>query len=384
VGKRGFGSIRKLPSGRYQARYTGPDTAIHKAPHTFATKLDVEVWLSDRRREIDRGLWNPNAETDEAPIVPLLSVFADEWLRTRTVNGRPLRTRTRDHYRQLLDLHVLPTFGAEPVDTITPAMVRQWHARLLPDSPTMRAHAYSLLRTIMNTAYAHELIAANPCRVEGAGSARRRSKTVPASLDELDVIVENMPERLQLMTLLAAWCALRFGELAELRRSDITLEYDGAGELVAGFVSVRRGAVRDAERGEYVRQDATKSDAGHRDVHIPPHLLGATARHLEDHVGKPSGALLFPAAGGGYLQPTALYRHFHPARDAAGRSDLRWHDLRHTGAVLAAATGATLAELKERLGHSTTAAAMRYQHAARGRDRSIAAQLSKLATRDTK
>ena len=47
--------------------------------------------------------------------MPLLSVFADEWLRTRTVNGRPLRTRTRDHYRQLLDLHVLPTFGAEPV-----------------------------------------------------------------------------------------------------------------------------------------------------------------------------------------------------------------------------------------------------------------------------
>ena len=36
--KRSFGSIRKLPSGRYQGNYTGPDTYIHKAPHTFDTR----------------------------------------------------------------------------------------------------------------------------------------------------------------------------------------------------------------------------------------------------------------------------------------------------------------------------------------------------------
>ena len=66
-------------------------------------------------------------------------------------------------------------------------------------------------------------------------------------------------------------------------------------------------------------------------------------------------------------------------RAKAGRPDLRWHDLRHSCAVLAAATGASLAELMARLGHSTPQAAMRYQHAAQGRDREIAALLSKLA-----
>jgi integrase len=74
-----------------------------------------------------------------------------------------------------------------------------------------------------------------------------------------------------------------------------------------------------------------------------------------------------------------LARHWYKARAAAGRPDLRWHDLRHSGAVLTAATGASLAELMKRLGHSTPTAAMRYQHAARGRGREIAAQLSKLA-----
>lgn len=78
------------------------------------------------------------------------------------------------------------------------------------------------------------------------------------------------------------------------------------------------------------------------------------------------------------MQPSTLYRWWYRARAKAGRNDLRWHDLRHSGAVVAAATGASLAELMERLGHSTPQAAMRYQHAA-GRGREIAALLSKLA-----
>ena len=86
-----------------------------------------------------------------------------------------------------------------------------------------------------------------------------------------------------------------------------------------------------------------------------------------------------PNEVGEHLQPSTLYRHWYKARAEAGRDDLRWHDLRHSGAVLAAATGASLAELMARLGHSTPQAAMRYQHAAQGRDREIAALLSKIA-----
>jgi integrase len=88
---------------------------------------------------------------------------------------------------------------------------------------------------------------------------------------------------------------------------------------------------------------------------------------------------MFPAASGGHMARSSMLRVFGPARRKAGRPDLRFHDLRHTGAVLAAATGATLAELMARLGHSTVSAAMRYQHAAADRDKAIAEALSKLA-----
>ena len=98
--------------------------------------------------------------------------------------------------------------------------------------------------------------------------------------------------------------------------------------------------------------------------------------HLTRNVNGRDG-LLFPAADGtSHLAPSSLYRVFYPARDKAGRPDLRWHDLRHTGAVLAAATGATLAELMGRLGHSTPGAALRYQHISQGRDAEIARKLS--------
>ena len=79
------------------------------------------------------------------------------------------------------------------------------------------------------------------------------------------------------------------------------------------------------------------------------------------------------------MSPATLYRHFYRAREAAGRPDLRWHDLRHTGATLAAAAGATLPELMARLGHRSMRAAMIYQHAAADRDKIIAEALSELA-----
>jgi integrase len=111
--------------------------------------------------------------------------------------------------------------------------------------------------------------------------------------------------------------------------------------------------------------------------------------HIAEHAQRGRDGLLFPSAAGGHLAPSSLYGRaptkkragwgFYAARAAAGRKDLRWHDLRHTGAVLAASTGATLAELMGRLGHSTPSAALRYQHVAQDRDQAIARALSAMA-----
>jgi integrase len=103
--------------------------------------------------------------------------------------------------------------------------------------------------------------------------------------------------------------------------------------------------------------------------------------HLAKHVGKSADSRLFPAKSGDHFQPSTFQRHFYRGRNKAKRPDLRLHDCRHTGAVLAAQTGATLAELMARLGTSRAfdpQAVMRYQHAAQVRDKAIARALSSL------
>ena len=79
------------------------------------------------------------------------------------------------------------------------------------------------------------------------------------------------------------------------------------------------------------------------------------------------------------MRGDAIRQAFTRARTKVGMDDFRFHDLRHTGQTLAAATGATLADLKRRLGHASSAAALRYLHAVDGQDRVIAKALSALA-----
>ena len=95
-GKRQFGNIRKLPSGRFQARYTGPDGNTYRARRengeglTFQTRGDADAWLSLRGSEILRNDWLPPAAPKPKPVT--LRQYAEAWLR-----HRDLQDRTREH-----------------------------------------------------------------------------------------------------------------------------------------------------------------------------------------------------------------------------------------------------------------------------------------------
>ncbi|MGA5540796.1 tyrosine-type recombinase/integrase [Mycobacterium sp. NPDC051198] len=373
-----FGTVQQLPSGRYRAMYYGPDGRRYKAPTTFLAKADARGWLALRQADIIAKKWTP---PEAAPKVTK-TTFADyarAWLKQRDV-----KQRTREHYDVLLERHLVPVFGSLPLTSITADDVRAWHAKMGRGTPTLRTHCYGLLRTILGTAASDGKIGSNPCVIRGAGSTKRVKQIRPATLPELEKITTEMPAPYQAMILLAGWCALRFGELTELRRKDVVLNTstDDAGNPVhSGVIRIERAVVR-VNGGFQVT--TPKSDAGTRDVAIPPHLVPVLRDHLAVHVDTKQDALLFPAVhvdgeDQKHLAPATLYRQFYKARAAADRPDLRFHDLRHSGAVLAAQTGATLAELMARLGHSTPQAAMRYQHAAQARDQAIAAALSQIA-----
>jgi integrase len=361
MSKRSFGQIRRRASKRWQAFYTGPDARLHYPPSTFEAKMDAEAWLTDERRLIAAGRWVAPDQRRRSFPKKTLAAYADAWLA-----DRPLKPRTRQLYRSLLDHHIWPALGGEPLAGLTAVDIRGWHASMADVGPTVRAHAYALLRTILGSAVDDGLLTANPCRIRGASQTRRVHRIEPATLEQLGVIIDNLPEQYGLMILLASWCALRFGELTELRRKDI--------DVRGGAIHVSRG-VTWVEGRPIV--GPPKSDAGARSVAIPPHLIPVVRQHLADHVAWGKDALLFTTAGGEQIgRGGAFQKHWEQARAAAGRPDLRFHDLRHSGAVWAAEEGATVAELMGRLGHSTPAMAIRYQHIAQGRDAEIARRLS--------
>jgi hypothetical protein len=121
-GKRYFGNVRKLPSGRFQTRYTGPNGKAYAAKKpdgkalTFDTRGDAEAWLSLRQSEILCSAWLPPAEPELTTSPVLVRAYAEAWLA-----DRDLEQTTRDHYAQLLRDHVYPVFGDKAVVDVTPA-----------------------------------------------------------------------------------------------------------------------------------------------------------------------------------------------------------------------------------------------------------------------
>lgn len=357
--KRGFGRLRQLPSGRWQTAYTGPDGSLHKAARTYAARVDAEGWLAGERRKIDLGTWGAVERSDGIT----LRAYAAQWLAQRQ-----LRPRTRALYESMLDRLILPDLGDAKLVTLTPAQVRAWHTGLGTERPTRNAHAYALLHAICATAVQDEVLDANPCRIRAAMQTKRRRDVDILTPAQVDKLAGKMPARLRASVLLASWCGLRWGETSELRRGDVSAD--------CGVLHIRR-AVTYRSKKFYVGEP--KTSAGIRDVAVPPHIRPMLKAHLKNHVSRAADSLLFGDEDGTHLRADRYRVHWEKARTQIGKPNLRVHDLRHVGAVLAAQSGATTAELMHRLGHTTPEMALRYQHVAEGRDAEIAERLSKLA-----
>jgi integrase len=356
--RRRFGYVRRLPSGRWHASFKAPNAQRQNAPHTFATFTDADRWLSVAEADILRGAWLDDLVGDVA-----FGDYARQWLAENTRIG----PRWRETCERKLRLH-MRDLERVPLRALSPSLVRSWYASALRGrgGKTSIAQSYRFLRAVLNTALRDGAIVKNPCTIRGAANPRPKLRSV-ATPAQVDALVDAIPDRYGAAVLLAAWAGLRRGEILALRRDDVDLE--------AGTVTVRRNQVELLETRQ--RFDARpKSEAGYRSVALPPHVIPVLRKHLTDYAGD---IRVFVGKNGGPMPGDSLGQAFRRARDKAGMDGFRFHDLRHTGQTLAAATGATLADLMKRLGHASPAAAMRYMHTVSGRDAAIAEALSVLA-----
>lgn len=361
--RRRWGSVRKLPSSRYQARYPDPNGELHNAPYTFPTQTDADVWLVDKEAEIRRNGWHdPNGGKVR------LDVYASGWLTDRP----ELAPRTTADYEYVLRRHVAPYLGAYELGALSAPVIRGWRRQLVDAGvgAATVAKAYRVLRAMLNTAVEDGLIRQNPCRVKGAGTIRSKERRVPTA-DQVVAAAMGVAARYRVLVLLAAFGALRWGELAALRRSDL--------DLRKMTVKVERSMV---ELSGHLSEGLTKSVAGQRTVNLPKGLKPVVQHHLAEWAEAGKNGRVFVGPQGGTLRRSNFQDEWNKARTAAGAPELRFHDLRHAGATWAAQAGATIRELQERLGHASPQAAMIYQHAATDRGQVVADRLGDLLPDD--
>ncbi|MGI8434864.1 MAG: tyrosine-type recombinase/integrase [Nocardioidaceae bacterium] len=279
-----------------------------------------------------------------------------------------LRLSTKALYASTWSRHLEPTWGSMTITEVTPERVRAWHSHAARTTgPTALAIAYRLLRSILNVAVDDGVVETNPCRIKSAATPKAAIHARALTAAEVLEIADAMPARYRVLVLVLGFGGLRFGEATALRRQDV-----GAN---GAQVTVERTA-------RYVQGSwlvgPPKAEAGRRTVALPAFVAKAVKQHLSTFVAREKDALVFGTSSGSFVAGSNFGKTFGRAVQQCGLPPARVHWLRHTGATLAASTGASTKDLMHRLGHASADAALTYQHAASTRDSEIARALDAL------
>lgn len=329
------GSGRK-PPGRYRVRWYGPDGKPKMK--TLARKIDAEA----ERLGVESRL-NDGSYRDPAAARVKFAEVADSWLAAQI----HLKRSTRNRYRGVLDVHVIPRWGTTPLDRIHFEDIAEWLADMLSGqasggrklSPRSVRKAYVVLGQVLGYAVKSRRLAVNPA------VGVPLPKAVPTDhvyLDDMQVDdLANAAGAYRVFILLLAYTGLRWGEASALKVGRVDLDACRA-HIVEAYVE---------DNGKLYLD--TPKNHERRSVPIPRFLADELKPHVQ---GRGYDDLLFTAPQGGPLRARNFrQRFFAPAVVKAGLGHLKVtpHKLRHTAASLAIASGADVNVVQTMLGHKS-------------------------------
>lgn len=352
TGKRRFGRVRRLPSGRWQARYPDASGTLRAAPQTFDRKSDAARWLAAVEVDMSRGVF---VDPDASRLS--VSEWSTRWLETTSAH---LKIKTQAGYASLLKTKILPRFDAVPLGAVKPIMVNEWIADLRRQgfSPSRVRQSYRLLSQIMKAAVANDLIPASPCRGVRLPPMPQTEPHI-VSREEADRIIAATAAPQDALVMLLAYGGLRIGEAFAVRRRSI--------DVIAGSITVAETVVEIEGR---LSLDVPKSHQT-RVIALPRFVTDRFRTLLKDF--DDDDALLFTTRAGGLMHYNYWRRaYFDPAVKAARLSDVTPHDLRASHASWVAQRHGVMAAAA-RLGHAHASVTTRhYARTFDGQDRIVA------------
>jgi integrase len=355
--RRRFGRIRKLPSGRWQARYPDRGGRDIAAPNTFATKGDAASWLVAIEADMARG-----GRFDPRSGRVTLAEWTEKWLARP---GKRANSVARD--RQALAAF-MPSLGARTLASLTPVDVQvAVDARGQAVSPATLARDVSALRAVLNAAVDTDLIDRSPARKVALPKVRRpeRQLLTPAELLRL---ADAVPALYRALILVGGVLGLRWGEAIGLRVCDV--DFTRRSVTVAQTVEEVAGQVR-------VMPGVAKTTGSLRTLAAPGFLIDELARHMRQHrvdaIGNPC-ALVFVGPRGAILRRRFAERTFKPALAKAGLApSLTFHGLRHVAMSTLVDENVHPRVMQSRAGHASSKLTMElYAHVTDSPDRDAA------------
>jgi integrase len=295
----------------------------------------------------------------------------------RWMAGHDLSPSTRRDYRYVIDRHIVPTWGDQPLAKLTPDALERWY-RLVDCGPQRTRKIHNVLSGAMDAAVRWRWLAVNPCDAARPPKITERPIQPPTAAQVRRLIDAADPD-LACFVHLAAHTGARRGELVALRWSDVDLER--AVITISRSMAVTQGGTQ----VKTTKTDRTRVVAIDEPTVAVLRAHRTRQREIALAVGSTADGPVFASddAARGPWYPDSVSRRFRKLCAATYLSGIRLHDLRHFTATQMIAAGYPIRTVAGRLGHRNVSTLLdRYAHFEPESDRKAAEGLGRLMAGD--
>jgi integrase len=320
----------------WYARYRTPDGT--QRSKTFRRKVDAERFLTEAESSKHRGTF-----VDPRRASLTVGAWADGWLAAQA----DLAPKTRERYEGILSRHIRPRWGKVPLSLVTHAEVQRWLTGL-ELAPASVRKVHRVLSMVLAYAVKDGRLAVNPAAGVSLPRVRHAEKRF-LTHQQVFELADACGPQYRLVVLFLAYTGLRWGEMAALRVSRIDFLRRRA--LVSESVTPVNGVMTFGPTKGHER----------REVPLPRFLLEDLAEQVK---GKKPHDLVFTGPRGAAMRYPVFQRAaLNQACEQLDIPRLTPHELRHTAASLAIASGADIKVVQQMLGHkSATMTLDQYGH----------------------
>lgn len=352
----GAGSIRQRSDGRWEARFTYRDEfgQAKRGSVYGSTQKECRQKLIAAIKAVDDGIYR---KTERVTV----KKWFEEWVVTYGTSWRPM---TVEDYTKKAERYIFPHIGKVYLNALTPMQVQRLVNLLSNGSEKQKPLAaktvkniHGILHSALKQAVLSGIIPSNPA--DNTRLPKMKKPDLKPLMDEditrfLNAIQGDAYERLYIVTL---FTGLRQSEVLGLQWDDI--------DLNTGLITVRRQLQKQRD-SSYLFIDQTKNGKD-RVVPAPQGVVDvlkaqkrqqAAWRLLAGECWSNERNLVFTNEIGEHLNHNTVYKHFKRLVKKIDMKETRFHDLRHSCAIMELQSGCSVKAVQEQLGHYSSSFTM--------------------------